>query len=794
VVHFLELTRYSSCLMRQAGAEKARPMEHDRNSEKPHPTPAYAPDLALGAAEARDAANSANSDAANSDAATSMNPFQMTVELAAIGVAHLDLSGRFLYANPALCQLTGYTREELLSLTFRDIIHPDEVAERVPPFRHLNAGETLALSACRLKRQYSQPERPVIWARVTLMAPRLTSSALQYLILNVEDISERKEMEEGLLTANQQLTLSARDSQQASDLAAILDAMTDLVIVFDGAGRIRRVNQATIDLLGIHPTLEAGRRYMGLEDAQGLPVLPERWVSRRVLLGETLTGAQAVDMQAEAGRGRKMLLSVNGAPVRDSQGQIVGGVLVMRDVTEHRKLERRTQEALHALLQMAQTLVAPTSNLPPAPQSDMWDSRDAPSLNPTAQRLADLAARVLGCRRVGIVSLEGDSALMHPIALTGLTPEQARVWIAGLDGRSMIAFIGAERMRKLRAGETVELDLEQQPLRSVAHGGPVALAAPLRVGEQLVGALALGYEQEPHAYTEDELALASALGQLAALVIERERFLHEREESRASVLALREANRRMDEFLGIAAHELRTPLTTLLGSVHLLKRRLARISLNDGTREDLANQLQMISKLLESMDQQGWRLSRLASDMVDTSRIKTGQLEINAQPCDLAAIVKEAVEEQRLANPQRTIELILPDDARTLVVGDADRLGQVVTNYLTNALKYSPEDRPVETRLRIDGDTARVSVRDEGPGLPEEAQSQVWELFHRASGVVVQSGSGIGLGMGLHICKTIIERHGGRVGAESALGQGSIFWFTLPLANDANRDTANRAP
>lgn len=752
-------------------------MEHERNVGEPHQLAEQATTLAPGAPAAYDGAGAPD-------------VFRMTVELATVGVAHLDLAGRFLYANPALCQLTGYAREELLGIPFAIILHTDDVAEHLSHFDRLLAGEMRTTATYRLGRRDGQLESPVVWARVTLMAPPATSGAPQYLIARVEDISERKRLEDQLHAANQQLTLAARDSQdQANDLAAILDAMTDLVIVFDVDGRVRRVNQAASDFMGRHPTVEAGRRYLALRDAQGQSIPPEQWVSARVLRGETLTGAQAVDMMVEAGQ--KTLLNVNGAPVRNARGEIVGGVLVLRDVTERRQLERRAQEALQALLEMAQTLVAITPESLPAPQASVSDYGVAPALNPMAQRLAELAGRVLGCRRVGIVALEAGSDLMRPIALTGLPPEQASAWLVGLNGRSMTTFIGAKRMRKLKAGETVELDLTEQPLRGVARGGPVALAAPLRVGEQLVGALAMGYEQEPHAYTEDELALARALGQLTALIIERERLLHEREEAHASVLALREANRRMDEFLGIAAHELRTPLTTLLGTVQLLERRFARTPLADRTREDLTNQLQMVSRLLTPMDQQGRRLSRFVSDLVDTSRIQAGQMAIHPLPCDLAAIVRGAVEEQRLANPERVIDLALPADARAPVVADADRIGQVVANYLTNALKYSGADRPVEARLHLYGDTARVSVRDDGPGLPPEEQPRVWELFHRAPSIAVQSGSAIGLGMGLHICKTLIELHGGRVGVESAEGQGAAFWFTLPLAAGASADATS---
>jgi K+-sensing histidine kinase KdpD len=104
------------------------------------------------------------------------------------------------------------------------------------------------------------------------------------------------------------------------------------------------------------------------------------------------------------------------------------------------------------------------------------------------------------------------------------------------------------------------------------------------------------------------------------------------------------------------------------------------------------------------------------------------------------------------------------------------------TNYLTNALKYSPADRPVAVGITVSDREARVWVRDEGSGLPAEEQTQIWERFHRAREIVVQSGSGIGLGLGLYICRTIIERHQGRVGVESAPGRGSTFWFTVPLA------------
>jgi signal transduction histidine kinase len=178
-------------------------------------------------------------------------------------------------------------------------------------------------------------------------------------------------------------------------------------------------------------------------------------------------------------------------------------------------------------------------------------------------------------------------------------------------------------------------------------------------------------------------------------------------------------------------------------------------------------------------------LERLVNDLLDVSLVQAGKLELLPESAHLATIVREVVETQRQAAPDRTICLQYPPDLPVPVYADTGRIEQVVTNYLTNALKYSAEDRPVEVGVRVEQEQARVWVRDQGPGLPPDEQERIWERFHRAKGIKVQSGSGVGLGMGLHICRTIMEQQGGQVGVESTPGQGSTFWFTLPLCAPA---------
>jgi signal transduction histidine kinase len=153
------------------------------------------------------------------------------------------------------------------------------------------------------------------------------------------------------------------------------------------------------------------------------------------------------------------------------------------------------------------------------------------------------------------------------------------------------------------------------------------------------------------------------------------------------------------------------------------------------------------------------------------------------------------VEALRVATPDRIIRLHTPAGGEPIPVeADVDRLGQVVTNYATNALKYSSPDKPVDLAVEMQEGVGRVAVRDRGPGLPEAERARVWEPFHRAPGVEVQGVArggvaGGSLGLGLHICKAIVEAHGGRVGVESTVGEGSTFWFTVPLASASSSDS-----
>jgi PAS domain S-box-containing protein len=282
--------------------------------------------------------------------------------------------------------------------------------------------------------------------------------------------------------------------------------------------------------------------------------------------------------------------------------------------------------------------------------------------------------------------------------------------------------------------------------------------------------------------TRDGSGKISSILEINRDITERERLARERVEAQATEQALREANRLMDEFIGIAGHELRTPLTTIKASVQLAKRQIGRLLKQDGLPASLAQQLSPVQGHLDRTERQIAMQNRLVSDLLDVSRIHSGHLELHPDLCDLVALVREVVEDQRYLTPERKLDVLLVAPEEILVLADADRIRQVVSNYLSNALKYSEALKPVAVSIEIIGMQVRVSVRDEGPGLSLEQQQYVWERFYRVPGIEVRTGSGVGLGLGLHISRMIIERQRGQVGIESEQGRGSTFWFMLPVA------------
>lgn len=620
---------------------------------------------------------------------------------------------------------------------------------------------------------------------VTFLLATLTDIAL--LIVVVTLVRQALRQRERLAATRARMLTREREARAAAEaigarLRAVLAVLPVGIVIADRRGRLEEFNAAGLAIWGANtPLVESAEEYgtyQGWWADSGEPVAAEDWALARVLRTGEVASGEEINIEAFDGERKTILASA--APIRDETDAIVGAVAAIMDITERKALERRTADALNALLAVGETLV-----LTPG-EPDQEPDRVGVLAHAAAQRLVALTRSAFGYDHVAIIAADPETHRLTALAQEGIESGAGRRWATGMVNTPMREYFDEERTRRLLACQTILINREQEPLRNAAGDDTRwELVVPMCLGNALVGLLSIEHRMEhrgvAHAYTPDEVTLAEALARLSALVIERERLLREREAARGRALALADANRRMDEFMSIAGHELRTPMTTAKANVQLAERQLRSALGADAGANGLTPQLERTRDLLVRVGRSIDRQDRLVADLLDMSRIRLGKLELRLEHADLGAISCEVVEEQRLALPGRTITLLAPEGA-VPVFADPDRIGQVVTNFLTNALKYSDEDAPVEVRVRMEAGQGRVEVRDEGPGLPPAEHEQIWERFHRVDGVEVQSGSGVGLGLGLYISRTIVERHGGQVGLQSVPGAGSTFWFELPLA------------
>ncbi|MEO7002699.1 MAG: GAF domain-containing protein [Ktedonobacterales bacterium] len=401
-------------------------------------------------------------------------------------------------------------------------------------------------------------------------------------------------------------------------LEAVFESIADGMYVYDRDGKLIQTNTAaqainpqTTDQQYLTTPFEERINSLELRDAHGQPLAVDDLPIRRVLRGETLRGERAMDTIMRQPNGHDLLLNTTGAPVRDAQGTAQGAVIVTRDVTERRRLECQTQEALTALAAIAESLVAPPADeaaLRPTEGDAATQTATADGLFPArevAHHLVELTIRMLGCARGSIVTVDARTDLLRPVVVVGLAAEEEQRWRAATAQTRLRNYLTPRLTRRLRAGETLVLDARRPPMDKLLHpyGVRALLMLPMRLGERLVGCLALDYGGAEHEPTPEELTLAGAAARLAALVVEREQLLREREEALANALALREANRRMDEFLGIASHELRTPLTILKANLQLAQRQAQRLTTettqHNTEHAELRAQVKRLALLLE---------------------------------------------------------------------------------------------------------------------------------------------------------------------------------------------------
>lgn len=220
-----------------------------------------------------------------------------------------------------------------------------------------------------------------------------------------------------------------------------------------------------------------------------------------------------------------------------------------------------------------------------------------------------------------------------------------------------------------------------------------------------------------------------------------------------------------EEFLSIASHELKTPITSIKLYTELLSRKL-RITGDES--------IGLVEKLQEQVE----RVVGLTNDLLDLSRLQSGKIQLHLEAFDLCTLTETIIDSVRSSFPDH--EIVLEGTVSKQVFADRLRIGQVLTNLLTNAVKYSPRDRRVIVRLSDEDDRACVSVQDFGKGIRNTEQQKIFDRFYQVS---VKEGEEHSLGIGLYVAARIIKKHKGKIWVDSKLNKGSTFSFTIPLAH-----------
>ena len=223
------------------------------------------------------------------------------------------------------------------------------------------------------------------------------------------------------------------------------------------------------------------------------------------------------------------------------------------------------------------------------------------------------------------------------------------------------------------------------------------------------------------------------------------------------------AQKRKDEFIGIASHELKTPLTTLKASLQIINKQV--VNQPDSK----------LYKLIQQSNHSASKLAYLVEDLLNVTKLNEGQLMLNKEVFTMSDLIDKCCQHVRMEGKHN---LVLEGDLKLQLFGDVHRIDQVMVNLVNNAVKYASESEDIHILIERQATHVKVSVSDKGPGIDPEKVQHLFNRYYRADSTGNQIS---GLGLGLYISSEIIEKHGGQMGVESVVGQGSTFWFTLPL-------------
>jgi PAS domain S-box-containing protein len=568
----------------------------------------------------------------------------------------------------------------------------------------------------------------------------------------------------------------------------LLQSLGVAVYTTDAQGRITFFNEEAAALWGREPELgkDLWCGSWRLYHPDGTP-MKHQDCPMAIALRERvpIRGREAI---AERPDGSKVNFVPFPTPLFDSLGRLTGAVNVLVDITSRKRVEaalKEHQANLNIALREKEEIVAArdeTIRASEIVQAQLASLIEASGALITSQHgeatlvaILGITSKLLSADAYAIWRYRKDAGVWEIMRAHGLSEQHTNA--------STIRDTEGPRRPGTMVVEDVQADEQLAAYREryAIEGIRSIFVSPFAMHDDTAGTLTF-YYREPHRFSDIEVRVGTALANLASASMRAADLFRETEEARASLqraneeLArtadeLRVANRTKDEFLSLVSHELKTPLTTIQGNANLLFRYQDRI---DETSRSTA---------LSDIVAESERLHRIIENLLLLARAEQGQ-PLEAEPLLVVRIVRRVVERHRQHHPGRVFEIVEHSAPRPVIFSEAS-LEQVMENLVSNAEKYSPPNSPIVIEFDRQPTEVKMRVLDNGVGITQEEAENVFQPFYRSR---ASSGRAEGLGIGLAVCKRLVEAQGGRMWAKPRPEGGSEFGFALPITEEADAD------
>ena len=526
-------------------------------------------------------------------------------------------------------------------------------------------------------------------------------------------------------------------TERMATLAAIIESSDDAIISKQLNGIITSWNKGAEIIFGYTEAEAIGQHISFLIPKNRLE--EEEMIISKLRQGERIAHYQTIRITKS---GKEVNISLSISPIYDETGKVIGASKIARDITKQKEAEKLIEQYVYGLELLNVTGKTLAAEL---------------DTNIILQKVTDattkLSGAAFGAFFYNKTDSKGGSYLLF--ALSGAPreafeklgmPRNTAIFEMTFNGRGIVR--SDDITKDPRYGKN-------SPHKGMPAGHlPVVsyLAVPVFSHTGIViGGLFFGHPK-PAMFTKEHERLVESIASQAAISLENARLYQE----------VQKLSDKKDQFIGFASHELKTPLTTISGYLQMVE-----------------ESPDLIRHVTPKLKKQVARLVAIISDLLDISKIQADKLELNQASISLRSLIKESVDSARQLSATHEIEYKIPNEELFLYV-DATKMNQVLLNVLSNAIKYSPDNKEIRLNAERFGDEVKISIIDHGKGIAKEHLDQVFTQFYR---VTSKDNQTEGLGLGLYLCKEYVEAHHGKIWAESEVGKGTTMHITLSIKN-----------